>query len=278
MKYAFLFCILCFSTNSIGDEINVAVFGDHHVIIDEFNKQGQCPKIESFDFGDNQMLAEFLILCNALQLANLKSEIKLVPYPVATRVLAAIAKGDVHMSGFGVWQEEATEQKLATSKQLLGKNEFTKGLYTRRELSIKYRDFDKVNTSDLIAVANQNWKKDWQALKCTGLNLLHVNQYHQMFNLVNIGRAEMLPLTFGVHEDLERNVFNIALYPINGVKIVFEDSLHFAINTQTEKGKRLLTALNIGLSKLAKSGVINDVYQRLGITNLKTKSWRKLGC
>lgn len=277
MRVIVVIALFVLSVKSFAETLKVAVFSDHYKILS--NKSvAECPALNKKDVGENQMLAEFLIFCNALKMANFNTNIQLVPYPIAKRVVDALQNGDVDVSGFGIWANDANENKLLLSAALLEKSEFSKGLYTRAELSKKIKSYDSIKPRKLIAVANQNWQNDWQALQCTGLNLLHVDQYYQMFHLVNIGRADVFPLTFGDKSDMVRNVFGIEMYPIHGVKIAIDDSLHFAISNQYAKAQKLADALNKGMASLRKAQQINDVYQKLGITNPIVKNWRQIGC
>ena len=266
------------SQNIFADTIKVAVFKDHYSEIYHHVSNGRCPDIESFVLNDNQMLAEFLIFCNALKRADYNHKINLIAYPVSKRALQAIEKSDVIASGYGLWHTEIVKHNLQVSQHLLNNNEFTKGLYTTKVLSQKLNNKNEFNASELIVLANQNWVQDWTALNCTELNLVHVDRYEQMFKMLELGRAELLPLTFSAKKNLQRTAFNSTLFPIHGVKVTFSDSLHFGVNTSSKQGVELYSALSSGLTSLKNEGVIEDVYKRLGVTNPRVKNWNELGC
>ena len=277
MKRFLTTLIFLISTSSTATTLNIAVFSDHFSAITA-KALNQCPLLSEIDVGENQMLAEYIIFCNALRLGNYSAHIELIPFPIAKRALGALKNGEVDATGFGVWKSEAQENKVTLTQALLSNGEFSKGLYTRKELSQKLNNKAQFNASELIAVANQNWTRDWAALKCTELNLLHVNQYSQMFYLVNIGRADVFPLTFSAKPNLERNVFGITLYPIKDIKIPIDDSLHFAIASKFDTSNELKQALDNGMALLRQKGEIRAVYLSLGITNSKVEDWQKLGC
>mgnify|MGYP005991210421 FL=1 len=262
---------------SFASTIKIAVFKDHYSTIYPYTLKNACPSIDSFQFDDNQMLAEYIIFCNALKLAGYQETLELVPYPISIRALQAIQKNDVLASSYGVWHNEIEKFKLQGSPNLLSNNQFSKGLYTTQLLRDKLKG-KLFEPAKYIAVANQNWQLDWTALSCSGLNLLHVDQYEQMFKILELGRADFVPLTFNAEPDMKRTVFGTSLYPIEGIKISFNDALSFAVNTKTEQGQLLYKALKQGLITLANQGKIEDIYQRLGITNSTVTDWRKLSC
>lgn len=272
------FAALLLPSLSFANVMKVAVFKDHYPFLKNYVFNEQCPDLKSTDFNNNQMLAELLILCNALKAVKYKVNIELVPYPVSARVLQGIEKEDILISGYGVWHQELSAHNLTATQALLNKSEFTKGLYTTKTLSKQLSISGKFTTADLIVVANQNWQLDWQELKCAGFNLWHVDQYEQMVKMVKLNRVDLVPLFFSPRKDLQQTLFDIPLFPVKGVKIAIKDSLHFAINTTSSEGKRLHKALELGLSLLREQGLIKEVYQRLGITNPLTQKWKTLGC
>lgn len=263
---------------SFASTIKVAVFKDHYSLLNDSVFNEQCPDLKSTDLKQNQMLAELLILCNALKAVEYKVNIELVPYPVSTRALQAIEKEDILISGYGVWHQELSAHNLTATQALLNKSEFTKGLYATKELSDKLSIAEQFTPADLIVVANQNWQLDWKELNCAGFNLWHVDQYEQMVKMVELNRVDLVPLFFSPRQDLQQTLFDIPLFPVKGVKIAIKDSLHFAIDTKSEEGKKLYKALESGLSLLREKGLIKDAYQRLGITNPLIQSWNTIGC
>lgn len=277
MRWIFAVVFTCVAQVSNAQTLKIAVFTDHISTISNQALQ-ECPSLSDADIGENQMLAEYVIFCNALKLANYSKKIKLVPFPISIRALDAVHDGEVDATGFGVWGNEASKVNVTLSNTLLAKSEFSKGLYTRKDLSQKISKIELYKPAELIAVANQNWDNDWKALKCTGLNILHVDQYRQMFNLVELGRADVFPLTFSAKADLQRSVFGISLFPIKGIKISIDDSLHFALSNRFDHSNELKYALNKGMKLLQQDGQISKVYQTLGITNPAVKSWLEIGC
>ncbi|GLX83370.1 hypothetical protein theurythT_28230 [Thalassotalea eurytherma] len=275
---SFVFSILIFSTFSHATTIQVAVFQDHFDAINSFAKDQACPSQIPIQYEDNQMVAEYLILCNALAASGQNFRMSLVSVPVAERALQAIEQRKAHVTGFGLWQQQISKFDAKASLRLLDNNEFTKGLFTSQEKS-KTLDFFKLkNRHDYIVALNKNWQHDWSELNCSGLTLKHIDQYEQMFKLVELGRVDLVPLTFNSKHDMQRTAFGIPLYPIKGIKFTINDSLHFAVNDKTPAGKALSKALDIGLQKLNQQTFISSVYNQLGVTNLEIQHWQDVGC
>lgn len=257
--------------------LKVAVFSDHYSAISKIFKNKGCVDTDEYIISDNQMLAEFMILCGVLKQTQFNS-FELLPYPIMDRALDALSKGEVDVIGFGVWQRDATARQLLVSSALLEPGEFTKGLYSTKNIIEKYAQSGTQHFEELIVVANKNWTHDWTALSCTGLILLHVDRYRQMFSMVAKSRAEFVPLTFGSKPALERKEFGVALYPMPNMKIAFDQSLHFSVSPLFVDGKSLLEALNKGIKKFVSDGKIQRLYENLGLINPKTKNWKVIGC
>lgn len=272
-----LVCAFALPWWSGANPIKVAVFSDHYKVIQSTLNRKGCVAPDSYTIGENQMLAEFLLFCSALKTSKI-TEFELIPYPIIGRAFGALAEDEVDALGFGVWWDEAITHRAITSVPVLNRGSFTKGLYGTKQVIDTYAGTDFLHFSDLIVVANKNWTQDWKALSCTGLNLLHVDRYQQMFNLVDKSRAEFLPLTFSAQSDLKRQEFGVTLYPLPNMKIVINQSLHFAVGSSENSGLRLLQKLNKGLAQLKQAGKIDETYKKLGLINANVNNWKTIGC
>lgn len=258
-------------------KLRVAVFTDHFTKINQVYRSKGCVNPSEIPLNDNQMLAEFLILCQAIT-HNSSFDIELVPFPVVNRVLEALQRNEIDAVGFGVWRGDALKHGLSLSKPLIQRGEFQKGLYTRKSIATKFDGDTISNMSERIVVLNQNWLQDWNALGCSKMRLKHVDRYEQMFKLVEMGRADFLPLTFSNKPDLQRKVFGVALYPLRGIKIKFPQSLHYAVNPENTRSGVILRSLDKGVSAFRQSGALSQVYRELGLINNDVKDWKDIGC
>ncbi len=271
-----LLFLVCTNLHAKSVSISVGTYQDHQKAIQNALGDDPCPPIQKVTLGENQILAEYLIFCNALKHSTHTYQISLSIYPNNSRMLNDLEEGRIDGTAIGIWRNEARLEALDISPALFRKNEFVKGLYSTKAVLRKIHSFDQIKTA--VFLTNQNWQHDWALLQCAGLQLLHVGYYEQMFNMIKLGRGDFVPITFGPKADLERNQFGIKLYPFPDYKLVFPDSSHFVINTSNQKGKQLLDDLQVGLAKLRDDGAIEDAYERIGIINNTVADWEPLRC
>lgn len=270
------FLIILGTFEVFSKEIKLAVFSNHYQSLSKFIADNGCIDVEDVKENMNQMLAEFLLLCRAFEAVQYKAEFKLVPFPVMTRIINGISNEDALISSMGIWSEDIRKSGLNSSAPLIESGKFSKGFYTTKQLADDLaKSFD---VKDLLMVTNQNWSRDLYKLNCTGGNVLHVNRYQQMFNMIDKGRADVILYPFSNQDDLTRHQFKVTLYPVKGIKVVFDESLEFAVNDNSAFGKEVLIALNDGLKILKENGVINKAYKRLGHFNEVTNDWKVLEC
>ncbi len=272
-----LTALLCLSYQVHGLEVKIGVFSDQLPLIQKLTGETRCPPITPSQFGENQMIAEYLLVCNILNKAHPSLSIELVPYPVAKRIVDAVARSEVDLSGFGVWKNEASQPGVLISSPLLNKGEFSKGLYA---LPQRAKQIDWFNStarhSKLIVVANMNWTNDWKALGCTKLNRVHVGQYEQMFKMLALGRTDILTMAFGSDPQLIREEFGIELHPIIGIKLEIDQSSHILVSSNSKNALALLNDINSGLTQLREQGVITQMYRDVGVTNPIVSDWVSL--
>ncbi len=275
-----LIFLLLFSVSTSLDarsvSVKVGTYQDHQKAIENALGEEACPPLNRVQLGENQILAEFLIFCNALKYSTNTYQLSVSIYPNNSRMLNDLEEGVIDSTAIGIWRNEARLEKLAISSPLFRNNEFVKGLYSTKAVLRKIKYLDQLKSA--ATLTNQNWHHDWAILECAGLQLLHVSYYEQMFNMIKLGRGEFVPITFGPNTDMERNQFGIRLYPFPNYKMVFADSTHFVVNTSTPKGKQLLSDLQGGLAKLRADGQIEDAYERIGIINKAVANWSPLRC
>lgn len=267
--------VLCLgmTANAQPNVIRVAVFEDQVTLIQALAGPTMCRELEQIDVGENQMVFEYFLLCNLIKMSVPDAQFKLIGFPVVQRVVKALVDGYVDVSGFGVWFHESSSEFLLHSKPLLKKGEFSKGLYTTSEILTRYRQAGAPLLKSLIAVSNKNWTYDWQLLECSDLNVIHVDKYSQMFNVVKLGRADVLPLAFGGGNDLTRTEFGIKLYPLPGVKLVIPDASHYVFSKRSEYSLVVSTSLDASLDKMRENETLQGWYLKIGVVNPAVNKW-----
>lgn len=268
--------IACADTDTPSAVLHLGTYQDHTAAINNFVSEHGCQSLEEAQVGENQILTEYLIFCNALARVDAHYDIRLTGYPINERMLDDLAAGNLDATAVGIWSNEATDDKLSKTAPLFRENEFVKGLYTTAAMKHKFSSFDDITRA--LTLTNQNWHLDWELMKCAGLTLIHVNQYEYMFNMLARGRGELIPLTFSNKPLMQRQPFENALFPIEGYKLVFPDTTHFVLRKQNTNAPGLLEQLNNGLAMLREDGAIQSVYQRLGLLNTRVGNWKTIQC
>lgn len=276
LKALILTLLLILSAPVRSLEIKIGVFSDQLSFISELFDDNQCPAIAPNLFGENQMIAEYLLICNILKAQHNSLSVELVPYPVSKRIVDAISRSEIDISGFGIWKNEANQSGVLLSAPLLRTGEFSKGLYTLPARAQQIDWFDSRLHPELTVVANMNWTNDWQALACTGMSRVHVGRYGQMFEMLARGRTDILPMAFGSDPQLIRKEFGIELHPIQGVKLIIDQSSHILVAKNTDNAESLLSDINQGLQRLRQKGAIAQTYVDVGVTNPIVSNWASL--
>ncbi|GGW95260.1 ABC transporter substrate-binding protein [Alteromonas halophila] len=263
---------LCVNATTL---IRVGTYQDHTQAIKSFLGQNGCESLATASVGENQILAEYLIFCNALKQSDGDYDIQLYSYPLNARILDDIESGFLDASVIGIWQNELHSHDYVASAPLLRRNEFVKGLYTTKEqLSVLSR---RASLHGSVVLVNSNWYHDWAMLNCSSLKPVHVDKYENMFRMLSAQRGDVIPLTFSNKPDMERNQFGIPLFPVPGFKLAFDDTTHYAISTKTDSAQALRRDINAGLAVLREKGLIEALYTRLGIIDSAVSDWQQIG-
>ncbi|MCC2618143.1 hypothetical protein LJ739_17945 [Aestuariibacter halophilus] len=256
----------------------VGVYQDHIQTIQSLPGT-PCPSLQQTAQTNNQMLLEYAILCHVLtdtQDDSSEVTLQLVPFPVEDRLVRMLRAQRIDVSGFGVWRSQLQSNDVPLGPPLLREGEFSKGLYTRERDVEAYSSLLPAQWSSLLAVVNHNWQYDWQALGCAGFQRKHVDRYGQMFELIARGRADVVPLSFGNQPDMVKREYGVTLYPVEGVKLVFPSSTHYAISPGSAHRVWLTQRIEQGLADLRRDGTLQRLYQRAGILNAQTNDWTAL--
>lgn len=256
--------------------IRIGVFSDQMTLIAELTKEHACPAVSIANTGENQMLLEYLVICNMLLDPDEQTSFEIIGFPVVPRLVAAINTGDIDVSGFGVWSNESQYPNVLRSSPMLSKGQFNKGLYVSAQSKISLKDHSTMSINSLVAVSNQNWTYDWQILNCEFEQVMHVDRYEQMFQLLARKRVDVLPLAFGKKQDLSREEFGIKLLPIKGIKLSFPDSSHVIMSQLSPLKNILKKRIETNLAKLNSDQQLKQWYIETGVLNTTTQNWKPL--
>jgi len=258
--------------------IPVGVYSEH---LAEFQRSligGHCPHPLRYPITDNQVLAEFLIFCEALKIGGLEPIFDFKVFPVYVRLLRELDSSSIAALAFGAWRRDLDEKRFYISSPIVPAGNFIKGIYVAPKNVFATNMNARAQIRALTAVTNASWDVDVEAIGCIGSRIVSARTYINMFRMIGVGRADFLLTTFPAGDDLEVELYGVKLRPIEGVKIIFKDSLHYAVSKNHANGKKIFSALEIGLTELIKDGTIHTVMERLGLINPRVSSWKNIGC
>lgn len=270
--------LLLISLHCHGKElsIKVGVFTDQLSQLTTLTRHEDCPAVTLDNTGENQMLLEYLIICNLLQDDTTQINVELVGYPVVPRLVSGIATGEVDISGFGIWKKESQVAGILLSQPLLEPGEFSKGLYMTQASLEALETILPGNLATMIAVSNRNWTYDWQLLNCEFKQVLHIDRYEQMFQMLALKRADILPLAFGKNKAMTREEFGTTLYPVQGIKLAFPDSTHVLLAKDSPFANIWQDKINSRLTTLKQQRTLHGWYVDAGVIKPETQNWRGL--
>lgn len=242
-------------------------------------KSGTCPDARRVYIGHNQILAELLILCRALELGGIKPAFEFNNIPDYLRIMNDSANSVTLMPGFVIWKTDINQELFYISDPVLREKEFVKGIYTvpghKKLLSIKsYYDL-----KHYMVTTNQNWSHDNAEIACITSKVTTAGSNpHLMARMILAKRADFMLFPFFNSPDMSGYFNDIKLVPVKGMKVAFNESLHFIVSKRHPQGKMVFEALQKGLKELHANGEIRYVYEKTGFFNPLTQDWVELGC
>lgn len=240
---------------------------------------GECPDVHKIELKNNQILAELLILCEALQLGGIKPKFDFKNIHDYLRIINGSAEATTLMPGFVIWRKDINPALFYISDPVLKERDFVKGIYTvpsnKKLLGIK--NYDELQ--NYMVATNQNWVHDNAEIVCitSKVTTAAFNPF-SMARMVAAKRADFLLFPFFNAPDLTGSLTDIQLVPVPGVKVAFQESLHFIVSKKHPDGLTVYQALQKGLKELHANGMIRYTYEQLGFFNPKVKDWVELGC
>nr|WP_324259418.1 hypothetical protein [Cellvibrio fontiphilus] len=258
--------------------ISVGVYSEHLAAFERAVAQGNCPHPRDYPVSDNQVLAEFLMFCEALNLGGLEPDFEFKVFPAYARLLRELNDNSITALAFGGWRRDLDEERLYISTPIIPANTFSKGIFVLPTQEHVLDFPNRTQIASLTAVSNANWEGDVESISCIGSKMVSAHSYVNMFRMVKVGRADYLITTFPAGDKLDVTFHGVTLRPVHGVKVIFKDSLHYAINKNHLDAKKIFAALESGMDKLTRDGTIRQVMADLGIDNPKTSGWKNIGC
>ena len=259
--------------------LTVGTYVEHKHSIEAILQNGQCPDVDTLEFHANdEIVVEFLILCQALRLGGIEPMWDIRPFPLSARILVEIKQGNILMATYPIWSRHKDNRYTFHSQAIVPAKQYTKGLYTAElntgVLAIK----DLPTLQQHTAISNKTWTVDWDLIQCLQLKAQSVLNYEKMYQMVASNRGDYILLPFSKREDLRREQYAIRLTPIPNLKVVFNDSSHFMLSKKRPEAGKVYQAIEKGLTKMRADGTIIKAYRQIGQFNPLVEDWQALRC
>lgn len=222
--------------------------------------------------GSSRVVAELILLHQALALGGYKGEIELQPVDDYKRMLALLNQNQADMRGLSVWREDVTAtDNILVSAPLIRDGEYVVGLYTHPDNSRVLEAKKLLELQKLSAVSNHNWTVDWRTLESMGLsNLYHNGRYPSMIKMVHSRRIDIMLAPFPAGDDLTLKYESMALKPIGGLKVALAGSRHWVAS---QRGRNAFMMLEKGLAIMREKGGVARAFDEAGVFNPAVADW-----
>ncbi len=256
-------------------KLPVLIAHDVHQQYKRVNAQYDIIELERFDLlPQSRDLIDLIILIKALNIGGCDCQLQFHDNSVYGRNIELLISGQFVMSSDTLWLSDITryQDMLIKSPAVIKNGDYDVGLYTSSQNHTALNAKSSEDIKSLTAVSNRFWSADWRTMRALSpKKLAHVESWARMEQLVNAQLADYTLMHFR-NPKLSRT----PLVPIPNVKAILWDSRHFAIARQHPLAQHVKNALDIGLKKLAKRGLLERAYQQVGISHQSQKNWQIL--
>ena len=272
-----LFIVFFCNTKASARETIIAT---NNLIYDSFvqwTKLKPCEQISNFNSPyANRGTVELIIICQALDVAGYKTQLKLQKYPNYERALVQAKSGKVHLSAETLWEEDIEDEYFYKTPAIIQNGEFEKGVYTLAKnvdvLAVK----SLAELQAFSAVMPKIWKTDWQTLQAMTIKTSSAPNKVNMFRMIEAQRVDFTLLEFSHAQDMSNEFVGIRLIPVPYLKVGLQGARYFVVSKQSTDAKVLYEALNRGVLHLRTTGVITKALTQSGFINERVRNWQKV--
>lgn len=266
----------CFPQSSI--TIDVGTISNHTILFEKLSKDDNCLSMENYSPKWTRVVADFIVLCNALHAGGIKPKFVFHNFPNEGRRHIQLLKGQISMPISIHRVSKTTAQTFYISDVIVKHKETEVGIYALPSNLDLLQSKSLAELREFSGVTNHSWLIDIDVLSQIGSPLQTVSTYNQMFQMVAAQRVDYLLTFFSPLDDFSRTVQGFKLVPVPNVKIVLPGSRYFIVNKKAPNADIIFQALQKGLKKLRNKEFITYIYQKIGFFNPKVKSWPILCC
>lgn len=280
MKTFFLCCLLVafITTTKADSELTIAapedVIRDYHLFLN-----GKSPQhIQSFKGEKSRRdVVELVLVQQAIALGGFTGKIKIIDAPSDARINEMMKNGQADISGTSYWKEDVNPENQIASDIVIKQGQFEAGFYTSPKNTKALSAKDLIDLQKLIAISNQDWKPDWNALQALRLkHLEHVVLWESMVKMVDKGRGDFTLAPFQQTKDMSLESNGVKLIPIPKLKIALSGNRSYLVSKNGIIGQEILPLLNKGIKELQKKKVFEKAYRESGFFNPRVRNWKRV--
>ncbi len=263
---------------SQSDEIIVAL---NDAVISEIAAFKTDPCLQPDDFHlypDRKHLLSLNIFCRALQAANYKFTLKILPVPNVTRGKWFINEGKAHVL-LHLLQEktikDASVAGITYSDVVRNDHSRYSAFFTSVDNHTALAASSLADIQKLKAAIPHKWIWQQQQLDRLKINY-HPLLYQLIFKFIENHRADIVLLDMKGKNPTERTLFGVKLKATGQIYFVGSKAERFALSKNIKGADKLMNALSIGLKKLKTTGVIDEVFSGIAIDRSQFDGWKKI--
>jgi hypothetical protein len=196
--------------------------------------------------------------------------------PNYTRSLMQSHIGDIDIPSETIWLTDINQSNFYISDAIISNGEYEVGIFIKPDRVDMFRIQSAQELGKYIAVSSINWTVDWDVLTQFNIKKHSVSNVLSMFKMVENGRVDFTLQDFGVNENFQIKMEEIALMPVPNIKITLKGSRHFVVSKNRKRSKEIYQALTNGLKKLRNKGSIKKAYIESGFFNSIRDDWKIL--
>lgn len=249
-----------------------------------------CQNVNNYiDPNAFRITIELVVLCKALNYGGLAATLKFESAANYSRALLDVKKGNVVMPAATSWADDIDEMHLYKTDPIFAPTEFVKGIFTtpklKDEIERKIAQAVRQGKTPLSVfqsysfISNKLWQEDWQIIKKLQFPAATTAKINT--SICKIIEAQRVSLYLGelIMLGINRWGFpcdNIQLVPIEGFKIEFNSSRHYAVSKQHPNGELIFNALQRGIKKMRDTGEMQQAHFPIAANKATIDSWINL--
>ncbi|WP_163131944.1 hypothetical protein [Agarivorans sp. Alg241-V36] len=276
---AWIISILCLFSFSSLASIEVSIIGDQGTI----SNYQQLLELKGNNLGtiddyhspySDRATVSLLLLVQAISFSDLNFTIEFKASPNTGRSLREVKQGDVAVYQADIWESDFDDSTYK-SVAIIAPNTFEKGFYVSSNSPLLTQPLSLEQLKELPISVGKTWHQDIAQLEQSGFtNINTLNRNQSLLGMLSKERIQIAFLEFPNNPDLAIHDSYGSFYPIPNYKIKFQQSRHFMVSKKHPYGAEIAQAIDQGLTKMARLGLIEKAMRQSGVKQERVKHWQ----